>query len=383
MKITKFFALLCAAAVGFVGCETVNNPVKPEPAPEVKGSITLEADKTTVQLGESVTFTATMKDAETGETTDVTSFVSIYDSELNKISNPWTPSASGGYTFNATYGAESSNYVKISVLAQMPEIPTDPDPSCLAFNHRVVLVDHTGANCPYCPQMTDKLIQLAATNYHNNYNEVTCHGNGGRLTQGDPANSNAAEMLGKYHASVFGSFGMPTVCINFAGAMIENTSAAVNNIKAALDKNVKKDGADVGIAMAIEGDNTNIYCAAQVKAKVTQEYKVVAWLLESGIYNKNQAGSSKDVHKIYNYAIRNISGKYDRTNVAGESIGVLEAGKTHDCAFQLPITSTKWKYENMGVLVIVSAKDAQGRWEVANTAYCSLNDGQKSFEYIQ
>jgi hypothetical protein len=37
----------------------------------------------------------------------------------------------------------------------------------------------------------------------------------------------------------------------------------------------------------------------------------------------------------------------------------------------------------MGVLVIVSAKDAQGRWEVANTAYCSLNDGEKTYEYIK
>ena len=37
---------------------------------------------------------------------------------------------------------------------------------------------------------------------------------------------------------------------------------------------------------------------------------------------------------------------------------------------------------NMGVLVIVSAKDAQGRWEVANSAYCSIYDGVKPFEYI-
>ena len=43
---------------------------------------------------------------------------------------------------------------------------------------------------------------------------------------------------------------------------------------------------------------------------------------------------------------------------------------------------TKWKYENMGVLVIVSAKDSQGRWEVANAAYCALGES-KAFEYVE
>ena len=37
MKFTKFFALLCAATVGFVACEE-----KPAPIPEPQGSITLE-----------------------------------------------------------------------------------------------------------------------------------------------------------------------------------------------------------------------------------------------------------------------------------------------------------------------------------------------------
>ncbi|MBO7262071.1 MAG: Omp28-related outer membrane protein [Alistipes sp.] len=378
MKITKFLALFGAVAA-FAACEPTPG-LGPEPSTE--GKITLSADKTTIALGESVTFKAEQKDEATGEMVDITAFVQIYDSELNSVSNPFTPTASGYYTFNCTYGADASNNLTITVLAKMPEVPSDPDPSCLAFNHRVVLVDHTGANCPYCPQMTDKLIQLASTSYHNNYNEVTCHGNGGNLTQGDPANSNAAEMLGQYYSSIFGQFGMPTVCINFTGAKIVNSAAALNNIKAALDNNVKKDGADVGIAMALEGDATNVYCAAQVKAKVAQEYKAVAWLLESNIYNKSQAGAQNDTHRIYNYAIRNISGKYSASNVSGESVGVIEAGKTLDCAFQLPIISTKWNYENMGVLVIVSAKNANGRWEVVNSAYCSLADKSKTYEYL-
>lgn len=380
MKMTKFFALLCAVA-GFAACTPAETPSE-EPAPEAKGKLTLTADKTQIEMGESIKFTVTMKDEETGETTDITSLAKLYDSNLDPVSNPFTPQASGNYTINATYGAESSNNVDIMVMATMPDFPADPQPDNYAFNHRVVLTDHTGVNCPYCPQMVDKLEQLAKTEYHNHYNEVTCHGNGGNLTAGDPANSQAAELLGQFHSSALGNFGMPTVIVNFYAEKVVNSAAALNNLKSAIDSAIKKDGAEVGISMAVAGDKSNVYCAAQIKSAETKEYKVVAWLLESGIYSANQAGAQKDSHRIYNYAIRNISGEFSRANVSGESVGVIEEGKTKEFAVSIPITSTKWKPENMGVLVIVSAKDAQGRWEVANSAYCSVNDGVKEFEYI-
>ena len=134
------------------------------------------------------------------------------------------------------------------------------------------------------------------------------------------------------------------------------------------------------IALAVkEKDN---FEEVTVKAKVAKEYKAVAWLLESGIYSPNQSGATKDYHKIYDYALRNISGTYSKSNISGESIGVLAEGETYDCAFELDVVNTKWKYENMGVLVIVSAKDAQGRWEVANSAVCKINEA-KEYEYIQ
>ncbi len=373
MKITKFFALLSVATLGFVACEPVESTQ--EPAPEVKGSITLEASSTTVALGESVTFTATMKDAETGEVTDVTEYVSIFDSELNKISNPWTPSASGSYTFNATYGAESSNNITITVLAQMPEVPADPEPANTKFNHRGLFIDNTGVGCGYCPSVVDVFRSLAQTDAHEHYNEVQVHA--GYYATGDPANSLAANEVNKF----FSPQGYPDVRLNFYTG--QPASRSVQSFTNILMSYIKKDGADAGISMALEGDSTCIYCAAQIKSAKDQEYKVVAWLLESGIYSPNQQGASKDYHKIYDYALRNISGTYSKSNISGESIGMLAEGETYDCAFELDITSTKWKYENMGVLVIVSAKDAQGRWEVANTAYCSLNDGEKTYEYIK
>jgi hypothetical protein len=374
MKITKFFALMCAAALGFVACEPINSN---EPAPEVTGSITLEASSTTVELGESVTFTATMKDAETGEITDVTAFVSIYDSELNKVSNPWTPSASGSYTFNATFGAESSNNVTITVLAQMPKIPADPDPSNTKFNHRAVIIDHTGVNCGYCPMMTESLLLLEKSEWHGYYNEVTCHA--GSMASGDPGNSAAANALNEMQKPN----GYPNLNINFYTAIVGNYggSATVNYIAQALNGYIKKNGADVGISMAVDGDTNTILCAAEIKSAVTKEYKVNAWMLESNINGKGQAGATKPEHKIYNHAIRNTSEKITNTDVQGRSIGVLEAGQTFTYEGTIPVSKDSWNWENMGVLVIVSAQDAQGRWEIVNSAYCKVGEN-KPYEYI-
>ena len=368
MKITKFFALLCAV-VGLVGCETGKN----EPNVDPQGNIKLSADKTTIQIGESVTFTIV-----DSEGNDLTKSASIYDNDLNKITNPWTPEKSGMYTFNATVGAESSNNVTISVMAQMPEVPVDSDPTNLAFNHRAIVIDHTGVNCGYCPMMTESLLLLEKTEWHEHYNEVTCHA--GSMAGGDPANSAAANALNEMQEPN----GYPNVNINFYTGAVGNYGGqtTVNKIVSVLENYIKKNGADAGISMSVVGDSNYIYCAAQVKAKTAKEYKVVAWLLESDIYSPGQAGASKDYHKIYNYALRNISGQYSKNNVAGESVGVIEHGQTHDCAFQLPITSTKWNWENMGVLVIVSAKDANNRWEVVNSSYCKVNE-TKPYEYVK
>ena len=379
MKFTKFFAMLSCVAMAFAACEPVDDGKTPGDNPSdnpgdntTTGELTLTADKTAIELGESVTFTVTQ------EGTDVTKDVTLYDADLNKLSNPYTPTVSGAINVTATKGKYTSNTVTVTIMAQMPQVPADPQPSNLAFNHRAVVIDHTGVNCPACPSVTDKLLALANTEWHQHYNEVTCHAGG--YANGDPGASAAATALNQMQAPS----GYPNIKINFYTATVENYGQAtfLNLMAEALGAYIKTDGADVGIAMAVEGDSTNIYCAAQVKAKASKEYKVVAWLLESNIYSPNQAGATKDYHKIYNYALRNISGEYSRNNVAGESIGILEPGQTYDCAFTLPMVSTKWIWENMGVLVIVSAKDANNRWEVVNSAYCPVKES-KAFEYVE
>ena len=365
MKLTKFFAF-AFAALAFVGCDE-KTPDQKEPLPTPTGDIKLAADKTAVEIGETVTFTVT--DAENQ---DVTSQALIYDEDFNEVGSEVTFNESGSYSFFATVGSANSNYVSVVVMAEVPEVPEDPQPENFTFNHRAVVIDQTGVNCGYCPNATDQLKTLENTEWHKYYNEVTCHA--GSYAGGDPGNSAAANALNQFQSSMIS--GYPCILVNFYG---KPNGYGYNDIIKVLQPYVQKDGVDVGISLAVTGDESCVYAAAQVKSGVAQEYKITAWLLESNIYSPNQAGATKDYHKIYNNALRNMSHEYSKTNVQGDS-HTFEANEVKDLAFELEMISNKWKLENMSVLVIVSAKDANGRWEVANSAVCKINKA-KEFEY--
>lgn len=365
MKLTKFFAF-AFAALAFVGCDE-KTPDQKEPLPTPTGDIKLAADKTAVEIGETVTFTVT--DAENQ---DVTSQALIYDEDFNEVGSEVTFNESGSYSFFATVGSANSNYVSVVVMADVPEVPEDPQPENFTFNHRAVVIDQTGVNCGYCPNATDQLKTLENTEWHQYYNEVTCHA--GSYAGGDPGNSAAANALNQFQSSMIS--GYPCILVNFYG---KPNGYGYNDIIKVLQPYVQKDGVDVGISLAVTGDESCVYAAAQVKSGVAQEYKITAWLLESNIYSPNQSGATKDYHKIYNNALRNMSHEYSKTNVQGDSY-TFEANEVKDLAFELEMISNKWKLENMSVLVIVSAKDANGRWEVANSAVCKINEA-KEFEY--
>ena len=365
MKLTKFFAF-AFAALAFVGCDE-KTPDQKEPLPTPTGDIKLAADKTAVEIGETVTFTVT--DAENQ---DVTSQALIYDENFNEVGSQVTFNESGSYSFFATVGSANSNYVSVVVMAEVPEVPEDPQPENFTFNHRAVVIDQTGVNCGYCPNATDQLKTLENTEWHKYYNEVTCHA--GSYAGGDPGNSAAANALNQFQSSMIS--GYPCILVNFYG---KPNGYGYNDIIKVLQPYVQKDGVDVGISLAVTGDESCVYAAAQVKSGVAQEYKITAWLLESNIYSPNQSGATKDYHKIYNNALRNMSHEYSKTNVQGDSY-TFEANEVKDVAFELEMISNKWKLENMSVLVIVSAKDANGRWEVANSAVCKINEA-KEFEY--
>ena len=149
MKLTKFFAL-ALAAIAFVGC----GDDKPEQGVKPSGDAVLAANDNSVEVNTPIVFTVTAADG-----TDLTADAVIYDKSHDYVvvENPYTPTMDGEYEFYAVAGNIITPSIKVNVVPIIPALPEDAQPANASFNHRILLVDHTGNTCGYCPQMMKAL----------------------------------------------------------------------------------------------------------------------------------------------------------------------------------------------------------------------------------
>ena len=324
--------------------------------------IELTANKSSIEIGEIVTFTVTEKSGK-----NVTASSTIYDGDYTVVQNArYKGSKAGQIKFFATRNGYTSNTVTITV-GDGSEQPENPGTEGGAFLHKVLVIDHTGVNCGYCPNAIDNLRNLESkTSWGPYYNEVSCHA--GSFANGDPANSEAANMLNGFQGNLIG--GYPTIAINFYHGL---NSYSYTNIANALQNIVKKDGADVGISLSVDKGTNAVSCSAQIKAAVSAEYKVNAWLLENNIYSPNQSNATKDYHYYYNHALRKTSESVSSADFSGKSIGMLYIGETYDYNCTIPVESS-WVMNNLEVLIVVTARNGSGSWDVVNTAVCGVGE---------
>ena len=162
MKLTKFFALaLAALAVVACGEKSNDNGVKPA------GDAVLVANNNSVEVNTPIEFTVTAADG-----TDLTAEAIIYDKshDYAVVSNPYTPTMDGEYEFYAVAGNIITPSIKVNVVPTIPALPDDAQPENTSFNHRILLVDHTGTTCGACPQMMKALEEVSETgDYHSKY----------------------------------------------------------------------------------------------------------------------------------------------------------------------------------------------------------------------
>lgn len=367
MKLTKFFALLCAV-VAFAACE------KPAPEqqkePEATGDLTLEADVEIGEMGKPITFTV-WQGEEGEEPVDVTALAEIYDKNTyEKVSNPFTPALDGSYSFYAVKGSAVSKPISLTVKEAVPVLPEDANAANLDFAHRALLVDHTGTGCPNCPRVFSAIKLLENTKYHDWFYEAFSHS----YNSTDPAYSeDATNIVSKFYNSVGVLSGYPSMGGNFydkieTGLAPQGISTEIMDF---LDDNHKAK-ADVGIAASAVALSTKVSVVVEVKSAKTQEYRIAYWLLEDGIYGA-QSGANAAWQSTHNNAIRKVKNSTDK-DLSGESIGTIEEGKTWKSGVvEIGPLGKKWKRENLEVMIIVSAKDSQNRFNVANVAICPVN----------
>lgn len=358
MRFTKFIAFIAAAATLMVGCGVDGYDVhKPT------GGATLKADVQSVEVNNPITFTVTAEDG-----TDVTAEATIFDKTHNfaEVSNPFTPTEDGKYEFYAVAGNAITETIEVVVLPSIPALPADTNEASTEFKHRILLVDHTGNTCGYCPKMMLALKEVSETgDYHSKYYEAMSHS----YASSDPATSASANAISSY----FGITSYPTLTYNFA----YSTSSSYNaeHIKSQIDAQWKE-SADAGIAASASLATSSVVVNAEVKAAVENEYRINAWLLEDGIV-ANQTNGTEEWMNTHNNAIRQAV----KTNpISGMELGTIKAGEKASLAMSLEITSSKWVRDNLKVMVIASAKNANGKFEVVNVAICPV-DGNITYDY--
>lgn len=362
MKIVRFLTLLCAVATLAIGCEDSNEGENTKPA----GNIILSADKESLLAGETITFTVTTEDG-----TDITSEATFIDKshDFATISNPYVVPLDGEYEVYAVANESNSNTVKFSATITRPTLPEDANPAKLDFHHRILLVDHTGSKCSFCPKMMMKLQELAELEgYHEKYYEAMSHSYSQNITA-DLAYSPAAGVISAF----FGVREHPKLTYNF-----DNTKQSSYNddIKGNVDKYWSEEGADAGIAAITAVGRKVVYVNAAVKVKSAGDYRLAVWLLEDGIYEL-QVGGTAEWQSTHNNVVRSI---LSNDPLSGMDLGTLEAGATITKELSFEDIHRKWVPENFKVMLIVSKRNENGRYDVANVTVCPGN-GFVDFEY--
>lgn len=350
MKFTKFFALVAATVAMFAACTPGGDVTT------ATGDITLSAE-TVVEVNTPIHFV--VKDSSGA---NVTNGATIYDKshDFAQVENPFTPTVDGDYTFYAVVGDAISKDFKVTVTPEVPALPEDTDAANTSFKHRILLVDHTGNTCGYCPQMMKALKEIEESgDFDGKYYEAMSHS----YANTDPAFSGAAASI----SSHYGLQGYPTLTYNF----YHPTSSSYNaeHIKGQINA-LWKESADAGIAASTNMAAKSVVVNAEVKAAVDGEYSITAWLLEDGIYAK-QTNATAEWMNTHNNAIRQAATTLPLT---GYELGALKAGETAEQILNLTIARDTWNRDNMKVMLIVSKKGDNKKFDVANVVICPIND---------
>ena len=350
MKFTKFFALVAATVAMFAACTPGGDVTT------ATGDITLSAE-TVVEVNTPIHFV--VKDSSGANiTNDATIFDKSHD--FAQVENPFTPTVDGDYTFYAVVGDAISKDFKVTVTPEVPALPEDTDAANTSFKHRILLVDHTGNTCGYCPHMMKALKEIEESgDFDGKYYEAMSHS----YSNTDPAFSGAAASI----SSHYGLQGYPTLTYNF----YHPTSSSYNaeHIKGQINA-LWKESADAGIAASTNLAAKSVVVNAEVKAAVDGEYSITAWLLEDGIYAK-QTNATDEWMNTHNNAIRQAA---TTSPLTGYELGALKTGETAEQILNLTIARDTWNRDNMKVMLIVSKKGDNKKFDVANVVICPIND---------
>ena len=367
MKNLKFLAMMFAAALSFAACEGGEEEI-------IDGELTLKATPTMILCDGEY---ASKLDVRLGSK-KITSGVQFFDEDNNplEITNmEFTTTEAGNHVIWAAYGDKFSNDVTIKAVVEFPavtEIPADPNPNSTSFVRKVLLTQYTGTECPWCPFMINRIYGMPKalfnkcvwTAAHRFYPEY------------DPAGLDGAAL--EYTMAVEG---FPSLAVDMHSVTGDYRAQGIVNgmVQSAIDREPAKAG--IAACVAYSPASRMVSVKAEVKAAVTDNYRIGAWLLEDNIHGeqKNNGATGYDYNTHHN-AIRIADSKVTSSDYTGYYLGEIKAGEKKIYEFN-PVNMTlnsAWKAENCHVVIFITTEGEMGTgtlntWFVNNVIDCPLN----------
>jgi len=380
-NVFRFASLLAAAVMLFASCgETQDDGNGPVPS----GELTLEVDNQIIQAGvDQARFT--VKLGETVITEDVVFFDGankVIDLGSDFVFSTDTP---GDYSFWVNYKTYNSNTVKVTAVSTaVPETPEDPQPSNTSFVRRVLLTKVTGAGCSACPNVTQALHFF----YYGNKDAdpvMEPHELAPYTVKAEAhtfeAGYDPAQLTGFFTVSSW-----PTVIVDWAQLFVPSTGViTLKAIEGMVEERYEAEEAKAGISVNSICENGAVTLKVSVKAAVTAQYRVGAWLLEDNIKGQQAgvpAGNENAWYHEFDDCIRIADSKVSASNFTGHQLGLIEAGKTAEKMFTWTLKSN-WVQENLELCIFVSTPDAAGRNYYVNNVIKAPVNGITAFEYAE
>ena len=335
--------------------------------------VTLRVDRAVVKSGETVAFTVIYEEE------DVTADATIHANYTNEeVANPYTTTESGELSFYAKYNGLKSKICSVTVTpAYAPEFPEDANPESFDFNQRMLIVDHTGLGCAYCPGVKQAIHDTQEkAQYKDKFNVVYAY----TFSSNEVCYSSAARTLWNYYVGVCSTgdklTGYPSFttnyCFNYTGKY---------QLEQRID-DLWEENPAASIAYAAEIVDDKIVVSASVKSSVAQNYKLSLWVLEDDIYAKQTNASAEWMH-THSSVMRDAPTGVSSSDISGIDFGYIEAGAMLSRILEFDLfCANSWKKENFKLIAVLSAPSEQygGKYEVVTTAICEFGSSV-GFDY--
>ncbi len=362
MRLTNKILTMALTATTLLAGACSGNSDDPAPQPEEK-RLVLSADKTAVEVGQSVAFKVMYG---SDEVTSVATISCAEDADF--AGTAFTATAAGTYSFTASHDGKSSNTV--TVTATEPE-PVGPVPT---FERHVCIMEFTGQWCSFCPDGY-KLLYNTITLFYPEWEEychiIALHDNGS-------GTDIFAEPLQSVQKDIFEFFnlgGYPSAAIDLREG-VSLTSGNGTQLEKAIRRSFEEHPAHCGAAVK------SVYDAAAGTAEITAKimsgksgsYRLAVFVVEDGIVGEQKDGGLS----IKDYTHHHVARRMLSNNWKGDNVGEIAAGKEVEKSYTLTV-DPEWNLEKTTVYAL--AIDAEG--QVNNVSVCAVDGGETDYPYAE